>query len=401
MKFDIECIGNFILLNYETSGKAEWINEKIDKEGIVPIKNHHFHFHREDIKSQEYDEQRNITAVQFIIGRIKNEYYEIPAHVFQTDHNILIHKDDKITKRNYSIIAENKLFKAIEYTIQEQVVVGGENENAIPIAEFINILNTLPTKTEISHYKSKRISNILGNYFDNVRDYGKLYENYLKRTGKRTPINNSEASIKSYEREKYTFLLNRLQNMLDNAEGYSEDDWQKEIASIITILYPKYIRVIEKLTLYRNKPKKTKWKEIDITLLDINGNIDILEIKKPELGFRLLNKTQYRNNYVLSSRLSGTIMQIEKYIFHLNRLGDEGIETLKKDNASKLLLSEPSLKITNPKGLIIYGRNNELQTELQKLDFEVLKRKFSNIMDIITYDDLLERLRRLIEKFTL
>ncbi len=189
--------------------------------------------------------------------------------------------------------------------------------------------------------------------------------------------------------------------MLDNAEGYSEDDWQKEIASIITILYPKYIRVIEKLTLYRNKPKKTKWKEIDITLLDINGNIDILEIKKPELGFRLLNKTQYRNNYVLSSRLSGTIMQIEKYIFHLNRLGDEGIETLKKDNASKLLLSEPSLKITNPKGLIIYGRNNELQTELQKLDFEVLKRKFSNIMDIITYDDLLERLRRLIEKFTL
>lgn len=401
MKFDIECIGNFILLNYETSGKAEWINEKIDKEGIVPIKNHHFHFHREDIKSQEYDEQRNTTAVQFIIGRIKNEYYEISAHVFQTDHNILIHKDDKITKRNYSIIAENKLFKAIEYTIQEQVVVGGENENAIPIAEFINILNTLPTKTEISHYKSKRISNILGNYFDNVRDYGKLYENYLKRTGKRTPINNSEASIKSYEREKYTFLLNRLQNMLDNAEGYSEDDWQKEIASIITILYPKYIRVIEKLTLYRNKPKKTKWKEIDITLLDINGNIDILEIKKPELGFRLLNKIQYRNNYVLSSRLSGTIMQIEKYIFHLNRLGDEGIETLKKDNASKLLLSEPSLKITNPKGLIIYGRNNELQTELQKLDFEVLKRKFSNIMDIITYDDLLERLRRLIEKFTL
>ena len=352
MKVDIECTGSFILLNYEISSEAKWIGEKIDRNGFVSIKQKHFYFHREDIKLSEYDELRDTTAIQFIIGRLKEEYYEIPAYVFQTQHNILIHKDGEITKRKFSIIVENKLFKAIEDTIQEQVVVGGENENAIPIAEFINILNTLPTKTEISHYKSKRISNILGNYFDNVRDYGKLYENYLKRTGKRTPINNSEASIKSYEREKYTFLLNRLQNMLDNAEGYSEDDWQKEIASIITILYPKYIRVIEKLTLYRNKPKKTKWKEIDITLLDINGNIDILEIKKPELGFRLLNKTQYRNNYVLSSRLSGTIMQIEKYIFHLNRLGDEGIETLKKDNASKLLLSEPSLKITNPKGLI-------------------------------------------------
>ena len=93
-------------------------------------------------------------------------------------------------------------------------------------------------------------------------------------------------------------------------------------------------------------------------------------------------------------------MQIEKYIFHLNRLGDDGLKTLKIDNESKLLFKEPSLKITNPKGLIIYGRNNELQTEQQKLDFEVLKRKFSNIIDIITYDDLLERLQRLIEKFT-
>ncbi len=35
-------------------------------------------------------------------------------------------------------------------------------------------------------------------------------------------------------------------------------------------------------------------------------------------------------------------------------------------------------------------------TENQKLDFEIIKRKYTNMMDIITYDDLLRRLNRTI-----
>jgi hypothetical protein len=33
----------------------------------------------------------------------------------------------------------------------------------------------------------------------------------------------------------------------------------------------------------------------------------------------------------------------------------------------------------------------------QMADFEVIKRKYKNVLDIITYDDLLERLRRIVE----
>lgn len=56
------------------------------------------------------------------------------------------------------------------------------------------------------------------------------------------------------------------------------------------------------------------------------------------------------------------------------------------------------IKITNPSGIIVMGRENNLSNS-QREDFEVIKRKYKNIIDIITYDDLLKRLRFTIEQF--
>jgi len=49
------------------------------------------------------------------------------------------------------------------------------------------------------------------------------------------------------------------------------------------------------------------------------------------------------------------------------------------------------IRITNPSGIIIMGRDNNL-SPAQLQNFEVVKRKYTNIVDIITYDDLLRRL---------
>ncbi len=43
------------------------------------------------------------------------------------------------------------------------------------------------------------------------------------------------------------------------------------------------------------------------------------------------------------------------------------------------------------------GRENDLSIE-QKKDFEVVKRKYKNVIDIISYDDLLNRLKFTIEQ---
>jgi hypothetical protein len=49
-------------------------------------------------------------------------------------------------------------------------------------------------------------------------------------------------------------------------------------------------------------------------------------------------------------------------------------------------------------GIIIMGRETKMSKE-QLEDFEVVKRKYKNVADIITYDDLIRRLKSIIERF--
>lgn len=57
------------------------------------------------------------------------------------------------------------------------------------------------------------------------------------------------------------------------------------------------------------------------------------------------------------------------------------------------------IRISNPKAIVIVGRDqigNASMTGSQLLDFEVIKRKYANIIDILTYDDILRRLNNTI-----
>ena len=186
---------------------------------------------------------------------------------------------------------------------------------------------------------------------------------------------------------KYETILEKLNRMLIDENNYSENQWQKEILQIILLLYPKYISVFTEVPINADDIKE---KYLDYLLIDSNGHIDIIEIKKP-FENSIMTKGLYRDNYIPLRELSGTVMQIEKYIYYLNRWSSKGEKFL----TNKYITSLPEnfkIKITNPSGLIIMGRENNLSTE-QKQDFEVVKRKYKNLIDIITYDNLLERLK--------
>lgn len=53
------------------------------------------------------------------------------------------------------------------------------------------------------------------------------------------------------------------------------------------------------------------------------------------------------------------------------------------------------IRITNPRAMLIMGRDHNLSNN-QLFDFELFKRKYADIIDIITYDDLLRRLEHII-----
>ena len=90
-------------------------------------------------------------------------------------------------------------------------------------------------------------------------------------------------------------------------------------------MFPKYIAVLENLHVkdFKSDPAKAKNRYIDLTLVDVNGTIDIIEIKKP-FSDCLLSRNKYRDSYTPRTELSGTVMQVEKYIFHLSKWGRAG-----------------------------------------------------------------------------
>ena len=64
----------------------------------------------------------------------------------------------------------------------------------------------------------------------------------------------------------------------------------------------------------------------------------------------------------------------------------------------RAVLSEGlQLHIINPTAIIIVGRRHQFSQEQQK-DFEVIQRQYKNVVDIMTYDDLIRRLEIIVEQ---
>ncbi len=289
-----------------------------------------------------------------------------------------------IAERNISI------FSKIANLIQGSIYIGGPQENAIPKQAFQKLLQKFPNTYELNRYASARIGAVISSYLKLKEDYEDKYQKYINKKGGKEG-SDLYSMVVTAEVAKYKSIVDKLKSMLNEEPSYSEKQWQEEILQIILLLYPKYIFVFKNAPVKDIYSKKNKW--IDFLLVDATGNIDIIEIKKP-FDKCIVTHATYRDNHIPLRELSGTVMQIEKYIFYLNKWGKAGEEKLTSYYRNDLP-NGFAIKITNPGAIIIMGRENEL-TEDQLKDFEVIKRKYKNVIDIITYDDLIRRLETIL-----
>lgn len=284
--------------------------------------------------------------------------------------------------------------RTIPQSLISIVHLGGDNRSAVPVEEFEKVLKHFPNSYERRKYVEARIVATLRNYLDGIRDAEKIYQKYINTKLTKQGIDLTK-TFQDVELIKYKTILEKLRGMLKDENQYSEHQWQEEILQIILLLYPKYIFAFKSVPIQAKLSDGIKDKQLDFLLVDSNGYVDIIEIKKP-FENAIMTKGVYRDNYIPLRELSGTVMQIEKYIYYLNRWSLDGEKFLK--SRYKAQLPEGfDIKIANPNGVIIMGRENNLSSQ-QKNDFEVVKRKYKNIVDIITYDNLLERLHFTIEQ---
>ncbi len=387
--------GDKILLQYTPERQENWIEEAVTRRPFVTLKKTFTLwkdlFLKEDsseIEDNDYPDFDEYETSSFVFAILQGDYYKVIRGILSNKFDIYFYHEISLIESYFVADSNISIFKVIEKIYSKDIYIGGPNTSSIAFEDFRNLLQYYPRNYERKKYVEGRISSVLRNYLDNVKDAAAVYQKYLDKKLSAKGANLTKV-FQEYELIKNQTILEKVKTMLRNEHEYNEYQWQQEILQIILLLYPKYLYVFKEVPVIARLASGIKEKAIDFLLIDGNGNVDIIEIKKP-FENAIMTSGLYRDNYIPLRELSGTVMQIEKYIYYLNRWSEEGEKVLTAKYKNELPEGF-GIKITNPGGIIIMGRELNLTAE-QKRDFEVVKRKYKNIVDIITYDSLIDRL---------
>lgn len=374
---------------------ARWLDDKLQHDGKATLRRT-FTFIPSNLVAQPTpaaDEDAGERV--FLLGVLDSGYYRVSKEILDIKYDLLL--DSAMAFKPQTFIAERDIsvFRRIDELIDEPIIVGGTAEGAIPLDDFEHLLKTFPTSTELTHYARTRVARALKDYFGTMSDAEHQLNQHLNRK-KKPPVASREGIVASFELQKFQYVHSELKSMLKDVDGYSEKNWQSKILDLLLLVFPKYIAVLENVHVkdfYTHAPKCTD-RYIDLMLVDANGCIDIIEVKKP-FSNALVSSSTYRDSHTPKKELSGSLMQAEKYLFHLNKWGHAGEQQIYNKHKDELP-SGIELKIANPKAMILIGRDNDFVGQ-QRFDFEIIRRKYANMLDIMTYDDLLRRVGNIIE----
>lgn len=388
--------GTKLCLIYRPRDDASWVHGRFANGEPLDIKGT-FHLTSADLakgytRPSPYKFDGDDLEVGFVVGTAKGEYFVLKPSIVQVEVPVLVARNAMPTWKWFSAETKVSVLKLLADLRPTRIVIGGSANDAIPVAEYEKLIAQFPTPYELKRYVQSRLSIVFRELTDAKVDAEATLRKYVAKRVTAKPQDLMQP-FRAMEITKYEFLHKKLESMLKDAEGYSERQWQEQILDIVRLLNPKYIAAFTSASIKDTLTGGRR--QVDILLVDANGNIDVIEIKKP-FKARIVTETTYRDNHVPHRELAGTVTQIEKYLFHLTRWGTAGEDKL-TDRYKQKLPTGLSIRIVNPCGLIIMGRDNDL-TAQQKADFEVFRRQNKNVIDVVTYDDILRRLGRVLKQ---
>ncbi len=415
---------NQLVLSYSPTENDEWINGHMENDEPILIKRSGggsaaFCFRKKDLIRKEPEDPNGQQGNPDLLADIPHtwyfklatldggEYYHIPSRIVSSKHDVFIHnKVDVSVEFFVASVLNTRIVPIVDKMIDQPLHIGGNVDGAIPEEEYRQIINQIPTREELHLYAQSRIESILSEYIPETKESGAKLSAYIenrfrrakseleaKQNRKRTDNENNSClkALREIDRVRVGFALARLRELLDSVEKHTEKQWQSEIEAIILLLFPQYMAKVSQLKIPESFGEGHS-RLIDLALVSMSRNIDIVEIKKPEDGQLLSRKPNYRGNYIPSRNLSAAIMQAEKYLDNLERWGENGEKAI--SSRIKVL----GIKIRSPKAILILGRKDELNDKQKESDFEIIKRKYVHIADVITYDDLVERLENVLRR---
>ena len=377
------------------TGDCRWLIERLneldpsDENDVVHVAGTFF-FKNQDLLKED-DEY-----LIFLLGNKNGNYYKINGQKLGVSYDVYF---DVQLKLNFKMVSASKYKNVFQYieearTTNNDLYIGGQSAE-ISVDDFINIITNFPTNREKELYLQSKIQFTLENYFENLKDYNGKLDNYLMKKNRNNGVK-SNKQILLNDINKYKYILNNLERMLEKTKvlNYTEAEWGRAIADILLLVFPKYINyhteVYINLTSRNSKKKKER---VDFVFVKSDGTIDLLEIKKPN-DVAVISKSLDHDNYYATNSLSKVTMQIEKYLYNISR----NACSVERDLEIKYLNEysrDFKFNVVNPKGMILIGSSSGYDDK-RLSDLEVIKRMYYNIIDIYTYDDLIDMLRNII-----
>ena len=276
--------------------------------------------------------------------------------------------------------------------------IGGNHQDALPEIEFCALVESFPfSGTELRHYADSRIEAALASYFDTPEDFQGRYQDYMEGKAARryriAAFPGERGFGRVFNETRCAMYEDAPGRLVALVEGNAyERRFQEVLPYYLELLFPQYIAFVGQALIpdFDGGLRKP-----DYLTVDARGNVDVLEIKRPFDNDVMLAEGRYRNNCIPGRVLSGAVMQCQKYIVYLQnggaRLGKRLTEKLVGDYPA---LDGLRLRFTSPKGLVIMGRD-PVGDRLR--DFDLIRRQYADVVDVITYDDLIARFRRIAE----
>jgi len=345
-----------------------------------------FRLDPEDLES-DFDE----FLFRFLFGSKEGDYYRIRGRRLGIPQDVYIAPEIQISLKHFVVPTNVSVFRELAKLTSEDIYVGGAAPNAIPGMQWSEVVTSIPSRTELSKYVSARVSAVLRNCIDGVSDAEGAYETYRRKREAVRPDLISEPT-RAADVARFAAIHDRLASMLRTSDTFTEHIWQQEIADILTLMYSRYVAAFREGPILRDESNRPL--SVDFVLVGADGHVDLLEVKKPVLS-SVMSQGVYRHNHIPARDLAGAVMQLEKYLYRLSRSGAKGEAKLMKKFGSQLPRGL-GLKVTNPKGVVLMGRDVDM-SETQRFDFEIVRRQYSNVVDIMTYDDLVRRLNVILQ----
>ena len=411
-----------LILCYET--ESDWLEEKLEEDQDFQIYKT-FSFSKKDLISK--DEESSICYdYKFVLGEKDQNYFRIDKEKIGATFDLYIDASlsidqswfvtssskrskyqDKTGEEKSSSIYGNILYAFKNFYKHDKLFIDIDSESTfkddgfhITQSTYKHFVEIFPTATNVKYQTLSIITKLLKSELD-VVDYEEIYSRYKSRE---ISVRNKEdiktEEICKQEKVKFIYAKDQLLKSLETSaagEFIHEDEFSKLIAQIFCFLNPKYVKIHTKLNISDYTGARANC-QADLSLIDCEGNIDLIEVKSPKAYPNLFRKRPYRNHYVPSGELSGAINQLEQYLICLTKMTTE--EIANKNPALQNEIGEIKLKAVHPKGYIIFGRDaasfNGDNINQKKLDFELIKNTYKDVVDIITFDEVVQRFDRII-----